>query len=89
MFWNLAIKYPVVRKASAIIERLIGRVKMEKNGGVLVVDMEGKPVAHYQDVELSLITTGIKIKNHLYCGSLVNPYIIRLNLDQHPAQARS
>ncbi|XWS45631.1 hypothetical protein CRYUN_Cryun15aG0153000 [Craigia yunnanensis] len=89
MFWNVAVKYPVVRKATAIIQRLIGRVKMEKNGGVLIVDMEGKPVAHYQDVGLSLVSTGIKIKNHLYCGSLVYPYIIRLNLDQHPAQARS
>lgn len=90
MLWDLAFKYPVLRKATVIIERLIGRrVEMEKNSGVLGVDMEGKPVAHYKDVKLRMVTTGIKIKNYLYCGSIVYPYIIRLNLDQHPAQLMS
>ncbi|XVF59878.1 hypothetical protein PTKIN_Ptkin07bG0311200 [Pterospermum kingtungense] len=86
VLWDLAFKYPVVRKAMAIIRRLIRQVKMEKNGGVLGVDMEGKPVAHYKDVKLSMVSTGIKIQNYLYCGSLVHPYIIRLDLDP---QARS
>ncbi|XP_022774023.1 protein STRICTOSIDINE SYNTHASE-LIKE 5-like [Durio zibethinus] len=90
LFWDLAFKYPLVRKTAAIIERLTGRrVSTEKNGGVLAVDMDGKPVAQYQDVELNLVSTGIKIKNYLYCGSVFYPYIIRLNLDQHAAQARS
>ncbi|XVF18128.1 hypothetical protein REPUB_Repub10bG0185500 [Reevesia pubescens] len=89
MFWDLASKYPLVRKAAAIMERLIGRVKMEKNSGVLAVDMDGKPVAQYQDVDLNFVSTGIKIKNRLYCGSVFYPYLIRLNLDQYPAQPRS
>ncbi|XVF62271.1 hypothetical protein PTKIN_Ptkin08bG0204100 [Pterospermum kingtungense] len=89
MWWDLAFKYPLVRKALAIIERAIGRVHMEKNSGVLAVDMGGKPVAQYRDVELNMISTGMKIKKHLYCGSVFYPYIIRLNLDQHGAEARS
>ncbi|OMO83468.1 adipocyte plasma membrane-associated protein-like protein [Corchorus olitorius] len=77
----------MVRKVAIIIERMIGRrVSVEKNSGVLAVDLEGKAVAQYQDVHLSLITGGIKINNYLYCGSLFYPYIIRLNLDQFPAQ---
>ncbi|XVE87515.1 hypothetical protein DITRI_Ditri18aG0124100 [Diplodiscus trichospermus] len=45
MFWDIAFRYPSVRKALAIIERLIGGVNMVKNSGVLAVDMDGKPVA--------------------------------------------
>lgn len=80
ILWDLAFRYPWVRKALAIMESVIGRVNMEKNSGVLGVDMKGKPVAHYKDAELNLISTGMKIKNHLYCGSVFYPYIIRLNL---------
>ncbi|OMO55727.1 AMP-dependent synthetase/ligase [Corchorus capsularis] len=87
IFWDAAFKYPMVRKVAIIIERMIGRrVSMEKNSGVLAVDLEGKAVAQYQDVHLSLITGGIKINNYLYCGSLSYPYLIRLNLHQFPAQ---
>lgn len=86
MYWDLAFRYPWFRKAAAIIQRLIGRLSMEKNGGVLAVDMDGKPVAQYQDVGLNLISTGMKIRSHLYCGSVLYPYIIRLDLQRHPAQ---
>ncbi|XVE87514.1 hypothetical protein DITRI_Ditri18aG0124000 [Diplodiscus trichospermus] len=88
MFWDIASRYPLVRKAVTIVDRLIGGVNMVKNSGLFVVDMDGKPVAQYQDVELKYISTGMKIKNHLYCGSVCYPYIIRLNLDQHAAKAR-
>ncbi|KAK8673344.1 hypothetical protein V6N13_111687 [Hibiscus sabdariffa] len=88
-FWDLALRYPMVRKAAAVAERWMGRPRMEKNGGVLSVDVNGKPVAHYQDVGLSMVTIGIKIKNHLYLGSFMSPYIVRLDLDQHPAQRKS
>jgi hypothetical protein len=67
------------------MERYVGRPNMEKNGGVLAVDLVGKPTAYYYDPGLLLLTTGIKIGDHLYCGSLFSPYIIRLNLKQHPA----
>jgi hypothetical protein len=67
------------------MEKYIGRPNMEKNGGVLAVDLAGKPTAYYLDPGLSIVTTGIKIGDHLYCGSLVSPYIIRLNLKQYPA----
>ncbi|KAK8716864.1 hypothetical protein V6N13_044157 [Hibiscus sabdariffa] len=88
-FWDLALRYPMVRKAAAVAERWLGRPGMEKNGGVLCVDVNGKPIAHFQDVGLSMVTIGIKIKNHLYLGSFMFPYIIRLDLDQHPAQRKS
>ncbi|KAG7968926.1 hypothetical protein I3843_07G004300 [Carya illinoinensis] len=83
--WHLAFRYPFIRKCIAIMEKYIGRPNMEKNGGALAVDLEGKPTAHYYDPELSLVTSAIKIGHHLYCGSLVAPNIIRLNLRQYPA----
>ncbi|XP_062144768.1 protein STRICTOSIDINE SYNTHASE-LIKE 6-like [Alnus glutinosa] len=83
--WHLAFRYLFIRKGIAIMEKYIGRPNMEKNGGVLAVDLAGKPTAHYHDPGLSMVTTGIKIGDHLYCGSLVSPYIIRLNLKQYPA----
>ncbi|KAF3440859.1 hypothetical protein FNV43_RR19145 [Rhamnella rubrinervis] len=88
-FWNLAVRHPFIRKVLAIMDRYVGRPQTEKNSGVFAVDLEGKPVAHYYDPGLSLLSTGIKIGNHLYCGSVVYPYIIRLNLEQHPAQPTS
>ncbi|KAF8011348.1 hypothetical protein BT93_J1831 [Corymbia citriodora subsp. variegata] len=79
--WDLAFKYPLIRKAAAILERLNRRLAMEKNSGVFQVDSEGKPVAHYYDPQLLLISSGNKIGNYLYCGSLHYPHILRLKLD--------
>ncbi|KAG6646362.1 hypothetical protein I3843_07G004400 [Carya illinoinensis] len=83
--WYLVYRYPFIRKCIAIMEKYIGRPNMEKNGGALAVDLEGKPIAHYYDPGLSLVSSAIKIGHHLYCGSLVAPNIIRLNLRQYPA----
>jgi hypothetical protein len=63
------------------------RPHTEKNSGILAVDLVGKPTAHYYDPRLSFLTSGIKIGDYLYCGSNVLPYITRLNLKEHPAQA--
>ncbi|KAF7809598.1 Protein STRICTOSIDINE SYNTHASE-LIKE 5 [Senna tora] len=83
--WDLAQRYPFIRKAIAIITRYVGKLNIEKNGGVVAVDLEGRPIAHYYDPQLSYITSGIKIGNHLYCGTLRFPFIIRLDLTKYPA----
>uniref|UniRef100_A0A5B6YXQ3 Strictosidine synthase conserved region domain-containing protein n=1 Tax=Davidia involucrata TaxID=16924 RepID=A0A5B6YXQ3_DAVIN len=85
--WELAQRYPFIRKGLAIMERYVGRPNMEKNGGFLAVDVEGKPTEHYYDPALSLVSTGLKIGDHMYCGSLAYPYIIRFNLTRYPAVA--
>ncbi|KAK0605637.1 hypothetical protein LWI29_029159 [Acer saccharum] len=85
--WDLAFRYPFIRKIIAIVERHVGMPKNLKNGGAMAVDLEGKPVAHYYDPELMLSTSAIKIGDHLYCGSIIKPYILRLNLRKYPAQA--
>nr|POE67180.1 protein strictosidine synthase-like 6 [Quercus suber] len=84
---DIAFRYPFIRKILIIMEKYIGKPRMEKNGGVLAVDLAGNPIAHYYDPGLALVSSGIKIGNHLYCGSMVLPYIVRLNLKQYPAQA--
>jgi len=53
------------------------------NGGVITVDLEGKPTTHYYDPKLSL-TIEIKIGNHLYCGSILYPFVIRLDIEKYP-----
>ncbi|CBI38404.3 unnamed protein product, partial [Vitis vinifera] len=85
--WDLALKYPWIRKVVAIMERYKVRPHMEKNGGVLVVDLEGNPTAYYYDLGLSEVTSGVKIGNHLYCGSITTRYMIRLDIHQHAARA--
>ncbi|XP_022775475.1 protein STRICTOSIDINE SYNTHASE-LIKE 5-like isoform X2 [Durio zibethinus] len=85
--FELAFRYPFIRKAMAIMAKYIARLPNGKNAGILAVDLEGKPVAHYHDRELSAVTGGMKIGNLLYCGSLTSPHIISLNLDKHPAKA--
>nr|GMC67634.1 protein STRICTOSIDINE SYNTHASE-LIKE 6-like [Ipomoea batatas] len=85
--WELAQKYPLVRKILAVMEKYVGRPKMEKNGGVFVVDVEGNPVAHYYENDFTLLSTGIKIGDYMYCGFVVNGFILRLDLTQNPAIA--
>lgn len=85
-FWSLSQRYAFLRKVMAITAKYIGRPPhLKKNGGIFAVDLDGKPVAHYYDYDLSQITSGIKIGEHLYCGALELPYIMRLNISQYPA----
>ncbi|KAM3709951.1 hypothetical protein ACB098_02G214700 [Castanea mollissima] len=85
--WDIAFRYPFIRKILLIMEKYIGRPPMEKNGGVVAIDLAGNPIAHYYDPGLALVTSGMKIGNHLYIGSIIHPYFLRLNLKQYPAQA--
>lgn len=85
-YWDIALRYPFIRKGLAIITRYIGRPHMEKNGGLGAVDLEGNLVAHYYDPKLSMISVGNKIGNYLYVGSLHAPHILSLNLATHAAK---
>ncbi|MBA0743274.1 hypothetical protein Gogos_005978 [Gossypium gossypioides] len=49
---DLALRYAFIRKAMGLMEKYIGGLSKGKNAGVLVVDLEGKPVAHYYDHKL-------------------------------------
>ncbi|KAI4327820.1 hypothetical protein L6164_020237 [Bauhinia variegata] len=83
--WDLLLRYPFIRKAAAILVKLIGNPHLENNAGIFIVDLEGKPVAYYHDPDLKLIASGIKIGNHIYCGSILYSYILRLDVKQYPA----
>ncbi|KAI3798795.1 hypothetical protein L1987_34074 [Smallanthus sonchifolius] len=85
--WDLARKYPYIRKLLAFLEKYLKRPSVEKNSGVIVVDLDGNRMARYYDPELKFVTTGVKIREHLYIGNLIKPFIIRLNLTQYPATA--
>lgn len=61
------------------------RLRGEKNGGALAVDLEGKPISRYYDHHLSLVTGVIKVEDYLYFCSITKQYIIRLNMKQNPA----
>ncbi|KAK1589141.1 hypothetical protein Q3G72_030891 [Acer saccharum] len=81
------IPFNFILKIVAIVERHVGMPKNLLNGGVMAVDLEGKPIAHYYDPELTLITSTIKIGDHLYCVSLTKPYVLCLNLRKYPTLA--
>ncbi|XP_076902916.1 protein STRICTOSIDINE SYNTHASE-LIKE 5-like [Bidens hawaiensis] len=83
--WDLARKYPYIRKLLAFLEKYKKRRSVEKNSGAVVVDLNGNPIARYYDPELKLVTTVTKISEHLYLGNLINSFIIRLNITQYPA----
>ncbi|KVH92122.1 hypothetical protein Ccrd_005846 [Cynara cardunculus var. scolymus] len=60
-----------------------------KFGGFTVQDLEGKPIGCYYDNTLRMTSSGVKIGEHLYLGSVTKPYILRLNLTQYPLTAAS
>jgi sugar lactone lactonase YvrE len=81
---DILLKYPFIRKVLALITKHVSSLNVAKNGGIITVDLEGKPTAHYYDPKLSL-TAGIKIGNHIYCGSILYSFIIRLDIEKYPA----
>ena len=83
--WEIALKFPAIRKIMGMITKYVGRPHMEKNGGAVALDLVGNPIAHYHDPHLSLVSSAIKIGNHLYCGNLVSPFILRLEINKYPA----
>ncbi|KAL4577757.1 hypothetical protein LXL04_013870 [Taraxacum kok-saghyz] len=83
--WDMARKYPYIRKVFGFLEKYLKRPPVEKNAGAISVNMDGKPVERYYDPQLTFVTTGIKIGDHLYLGNLAKSFIIRLNLTQYPA----
>ncbi|KAH0973189.1 hypothetical protein GBA52_025345 [Prunus armeniaca] len=70
-----------------IMEKYTGRPNVEKNGGVLAVDLDGNLISHYYDPGLSLVSSVIKIGNQIFCGSIFHPYMLRLNIQQYPTMA--
>ncbi|XP_060192936.1 protein STRICTOSIDINE SYNTHASE-LIKE 6-like [Lycium barbarum] len=83
--WDLAQSYPFIRKIMAILVKYVGQPHAENNGGVLSVDLQGNPVEHYYDRDLTMVSSATKIGDHLYIGSVKSPYMLRLNLKQNPA----
>lgn len=83
--WDLAQRYPFIRKIMAIMVKYVGQPHAEKNGGVVSVDLQGNPVEHYYDQDLTMVSSATKIGDHLYCGSVKSPFMLRLNLKQNPA----
>ncbi|KAD5960756.1 hypothetical protein E3N88_12228 [Mikania micrantha] len=73
----------------AVLDKYFKRPSMERNAGVVVVDLNGKPIARYHDPESKFVTTGIKIGEHLYLGNLMKSFVMRLNLTRYPAIAPS
>ncbi|KAI4386855.1 hypothetical protein MLD38_004745 [Melastoma candidum] len=78
--WDLALGSPFLRRILGFLEKHSLRPKIESDSGVFVVDLKGNPVAHYYDPSFSMISSGTKIGNQVYCGSPTNPYIVCMNL---------
>ncbi|KAL8194091.1 hypothetical protein R6Q57_026333 [Mikania cordata] len=82
--WDIARRFPYIRKVFAFLEKYLKRPSVEKNSGVVVVDLDGNMIARYYDHKLKIVTAGIKINEHLYLASVFKSYIFRLNLTKYP-----
>ncbi|KAI3668937.1 hypothetical protein L6452_40154 [Arctium lappa] len=77
--------YPFVRKILAFtLKHLHKMPEFMKFGGVIALDLEGKPIGGYYDETWKMTTSGVKIGEHLYIGSFTKSYILRLDLAQNP-----
>ncbi|KAK1410513.1 hypothetical protein QVD17_37050 [Tagetes erecta] len=85
--WDVARRYPYIRKLLVFLEKNWKRPSVEKNAGVVVVDMDGNLIERYYDPALIYVTTGTKIRGNLYLGNVFNSFITRLNLSHYPAAA--
>ncbi|CAN6923443.1 unnamed protein product [Brassica oleracea] len=86
--WKLSFRYPFIRKLQALAAKYGFNTMIMENAGVLQVDLDGKPIALYHDPKHSHVTSGVKIGKYLYCGSLLDSHIVRLDLLKYPAQKR-
>lgn len=82
------MKYPFLRKITAMAAKYGIEPMFMENSGVLQVDLDGNPIALYHDQTLSHLSTGLKIGKYLYCGSLLHSRITRLDLLKYPAQKK-
>lgn len=80
--WDTLFKYPILRRILYVVEQFVTVPKGMKNSGVLSVSLDGQPIALYSDPNLILATSGLKIGNYLYYGSLYKSYISRIDLTQ-------
>ncbi|KAK8517681.1 hypothetical protein V6N13_127839 [Hibiscus sabdariffa] len=83
--FDLATRHAFIRKIMGMMEKYIGGLPKGNDAGVLV-DLKGKPVAHYYDHKLCSVTSAMMIDNRVYYGSVVYPHIMSLKLDQYPAR---
>eukprot|EP01018_Ginkgo_biloba_P019167 Gb_04153 [translate_table: standard] len=84
LLWKLIPKYPSLRRVLVFLLRLMpgSNFGTVKENGILTVDKDGRPIALYSHPKLTHITSGLKIRNSLYFGSLSQNYIGRLDLTQ-------
>ncbi|KAG2239273.1 hypothetical protein Bca52824_090133 [Brassica carinata] len=83
---KLSMRYPLLRKVTAMVAKWGFNLMFAEDAGVLQVDLEGKPIALYHDRKITHLTTGVKIGEYLYCGSLLHSSILRLHLLKYPAE---
>ncbi|KAL6274179.1 hypothetical protein ACE6H2_024871 [Prunus campanulata] len=84
--WDLAVRYPFTRKVLGIMEKYTtGIPSTQEDGGILEVDLEGNLISYYFDQELTEVSGAIRIGNHIFGGSLHNPYILSFDIQENPA----
>ncbi|KVH92127.1 Six-bladed beta-propeller, TolB-like protein [Cynara cardunculus var. scolymus] len=77
--------YPFARKILTFtLKHLHKMPELMKFGGVIALDLEGNPIGGYYDDTWKMTTSGVKIGEHLYMGSITKSHILRLSLAQNP-----
>lgn len=72
---------------TSILAKFVEVSYLFQDSGILSVTVEGQPLTIYSDQRLILVTSGLKIGNNLYYGSLYEPYISKIDLTQYRSDA--
>ncbi|TVU31844.1 hypothetical protein EJB05_23546 [Eragrostis curvula] len=86
--WDILMKSPLLRKLLYLVEKVVAVPQGLKNAGGMSVTLDGEPVSLYTDPRLALTTGWLKIGNHLYYGSLTEPYLSRIDLTKSSAESQ-
>lgn len=78
--WDSIMRYPSIRKTTAILAKHMPVPHMQREAGPVAVNLDGEMISRYSDSGMAFITVGVKIEEYLYYGSLVAPYMSRVNL---------
>ncbi|KAI3834309.1 hypothetical protein MKX03_030116 [Papaver bracteatum] len=89
LVWDVMLRYPFIRKTTAMLSRFVNVPHILKDAGVVAVNLNGEVTGLYTDAGLASVTVGIKIGDQLYYGSLVQTYISRLDLTKHAPVERN
>ncbi|KAJ4960717.1 hypothetical protein NE237_020627 [Protea cynaroides] len=58
VFWDALMRYPIMWKTVWMLEKVVRLPNMQRHGGVMAVNLEGKAIAFYSEAGLTMVSNG-------------------------------